>query len=54
VLYEKIDLIKPESKEEMLADLRARTGLNVKRVEIEGIDFLRDTAEILVYYEQHR
>jgi hypothetical protein len=54
MLYEKIELIRPESEEEMLVDLRTRTGLNVKRVEIEGIDFLRDTAEILVYYEQHR
>jgi hypothetical protein len=54
VLYEKIDLIKPENEKEMLADLRARTGLDVRRVEIEEIDFLRDTAEMLVYYENHR
>jgi hypothetical protein len=54
VLYEKIELIKPESEKEMLADLRERTGLDIRRVEIEEIDFLRDTVEILVYYKHHQ
>jgi hypothetical protein len=51
VLYEKIELIAPEKRQMLLDDLRARTGLNVKRVSIEEIDFLRDTAEMRIYYE---
>jgi hypothetical protein len=51
VLYEKIELISPEKRQMLLDDLRARTGLNVKRVSIEEIDFLRDTAEMRIYYE---
>ena len=35
----------------MIADLEARTGLSIKRLEIGGIDFLRDTAKIKVYYD---
>ena len=50
ITYEKIELIKPEKSEELLADLRERTGLNVERFEIRRIDFLRDTAQIRVYY----
>lgn len=50
VIYEKIDLIKPEKHEELLQDLHERTGLNIERIEIGRIDLLRDTAQIKVYY----
>jgi hypothetical protein len=50
VFYEKIDLIKPENRDEMIADLIERTGLPIHRVEIERIDYLRDTARINVFY----
>jgi hypothetical protein len=50
IVYEKIDLIPRERREEMLADLRERTGLNVYQVEVLGINFLRDTAEIRITY----
>jgi hypothetical protein len=50
VYYEKIDLIKPENREEMIADLKERTGLPIHRVEIERIDYLRDSARVHIYY----
>ncbi len=50
VTYEKIDLIVPEKREELLADLRVRTGINVIRVEIRRIDFLKDTANLRIFY----
>lgn len=50
ITYEKIDLIAPERREELIADLTERTGLNIVRVEIGRIDFLRDTANIRVFY----
>lgn len=50
ITYEKIDLIKPENKAELLTDLEARTGLKIHRFEIENINFLRDTASIKIYY----
>jgi hypothetical protein len=48
--YENIDLIKPENHAELLSDLRNRTGLDIHRVFIKRIDFLRDTALIKIYY----
>jgi hypothetical protein len=51
VLYEKISLIKPERYNEMLADLKERTGLDITKAEIGHIDFLRDAAYIKVYYK---
>ncbi len=50
VVYEKIDLIKPEKKGELIADLMERTGLEVTNVEIGSIDFLKDTAFVKIYY----
>jgi len=51
VLYEKIDLIRPENHELLLADLRERTGLQIKRVEVNEINFMRDVARITIYYD---
>jgi len=51
ITYDKIELILPSRREQLLADLRDRTGLPVKRVEIGRLDFLRDSAEIKVYYD---
>ncbi len=51
IIYEKINLIKPEKNAELLADLRERTGISkINRVETGRIDFLRDTCELTIYY----
>jgi hypothetical protein len=50
ITYEKIELIKPEKHNELIADLQERTGLKINRIEIGKIDFLRDTARLSVYY----
>jgi len=52
--YEKIENIRPENHQKLLADLRARTGLNVHRFEIGKIDFTRDTAIIRIYYFEQK
>ncbi len=49
VTYERLDLIVPERRAELLADLRQRTGLPVQRVEIGRIDLLHDTAELTLF-----
>ncbi|MBO5864062.1 MAG: DUF4956 domain-containing protein, partial [Paludibacteraceae bacterium] len=51
VVYEKIKLITPEHREEMLEDIKARTGLDVVKIEIGHIDFLKDIAFVKVYYK---
>lgn len=53
VLYEKIDLIKPENYDLMVQDLKERTGISsIKRVEIGKINFLNDTCQLKVYHEE--
>ena len=50
ITYEKIELIKPEKREELLEDLKQRTGIDIIRIEIGRIDFLRDTVNIRIFY----
>lgn len=50
IQYENIELIKPDKKEALIADLEERTGLKINRFEISKIDFLRDTALIKIHY----
>lgn len=50
IKYEKISLITPEKREEMLADLSERTGFTVHDVEIQKINFLKDVADIKITY----
>lgn len=53
IIYEKIDLIRPENKAALLADLKNRTGLNITKVEVGTIDFLKDMALLNVYYNSN-
>lgn len=54
VQYDRIELIKPERREELLADLRERLGVDVYKVHIGAIDMLRDMAIIRIYYHPQR
>ena len=52
IIYEKINLIKPEHYGELLEDLQLRTGISkISRVEIGEIDFLRDTCRLKIFFE---
>jgi hypothetical protein len=50
VQYDRIELIKPERREELKADLEARLGLKIIKIEVGGVDFLRDSAVLRVTY----
>lgn len=50
VLYDRIDLVVPEKRAELFADLKNRIGIDVINVQIGAVDFLRDTVMIKVFY----
>ncbi|HNI04923.1 MAG TPA: DUF4956 domain-containing protein [Flavobacteriales bacterium] len=50
LIYEKVDLIRPDKHKELLADLEQRLGIKVSRVEIGRIDLLRDTVQMRVFF----
>ena len=52
--YERIEMIKPENRAELLDDLRSRTGLDIHFVAIQSIDFVRDIANLRVFYHEQQ
>jgi hypothetical protein len=50
IVYENIENIKPENYEKLKSDLENRTGLNVNKVTIGDVDFLKDTANVTIFY----
>jgi hypothetical protein len=51
VIYEKIENVQTGKEDILLADLKERTGKNIKHFEIERIDFLRDVAYINIFFD---
>jgi len=50
IVYDNVQLIKPEQNSLLIADLKERTGLDIHKVEIVTINYLKDTALIKAYY----
>ncbi|MGZ3883293.1 MAG: DUF4956 domain-containing protein, partial [Bacteroidia bacterium] len=50
ITYENIELIQANRQEELLADIRIRTGINAHRIAVQKINFLKDSALIKIYY----
>lgn len=51
IQYDRIDLIKEDKRDELIADLKERTGLDITEVEVGHIDFLKDSAMLKVHYK---
>ena len=54
IVYEKIELIRSDRRAELQADLEMRTGLKIKRIAIGRLDFVRDTANVKIYYDDSK
>lgn len=50
VMYDNIALVHTGSRDALLTDLRGRTGLDVRHVDVEEIDFVKDTARLIIHY----
>ncbi|MBQ9285396.1 MAG: DUF4956 domain-containing protein [Bacteroidaceae bacterium] len=51
IRYDNVTLITPERRNELKADLEKRTGLNITRIEVGMLDFLKDSALIRIFYD---
>ena len=50
IIYENVELIKPEKRAELIRDLEERTGLIIHRVEIGRVDYLRDSVRLYIHF----
>lgn len=51
IKYDNVNLITPDKRAELIADLEKRTGLKIEKVEVGSIDFLKDAAIVKMYYK---
>lgn len=52
ILYDNVNLVAPDRREELKADLEKRTGVKILRVEVGMIDFLKDSCIVRIYYDE--
>ena len=50
ILFDKLDLLKPDQRADLLTNLKDRTGLDVQKVEVKRIDLQKKNAQIVVQY----
>ncbi len=50
IIYENVEMIKPENRIALKQDLQKRTGLKINRVEIGRVDYLRDSVRLFIYF----
>lgn len=50
IVYEKVALAHADREQELMADLKSRTGLDIRRLEVGHIDYLKDIAYIKIFY----
>ena len=51
VQYDRIELIKPECRQQLIEDLEQRLGVKIVKVEVGAVDMLRDMTVIKVFYD---
>ena len=52
IKYDNVNLVAPEKREELIADLEKRTGLKIVAIEVGAIDFLKDSVILRIYYDE--
>ncbi len=48
--YDNLELIKPDKRQELMADIEQRTGLKIHRIEFISIDLLKESALFNAFY----
>ena len=52
IFYDNVELIRPENRKELIADIEQRMGIKVNHLDIGKVDFLRDMVQIIIYYNE--
>lgn len=52
VEYDKLEMLAPEQRDSLVADLTARTGISIARVQVQAIDLKKNTAILTIQYSE--
>ena len=52
IIYDRVDNLIPECREQLINDLKARTGLDIIKIQVGNIDYLRECTTIKIFYKE--
>lgn len=50
IVYDNLEMIKPERRKELIQELEQKTGLTIERISVEKVNLLRESALIIIFY----
>ncbi|MCJ8311898.1 MAG: DUF4956 domain-containing protein [Pseudomonadales bacterium] len=51
ITYDRVDNLIPECREQLIEDLKTKTGLDIIKIQVGNIDFLKESATIKIFYK---
>jgi hypothetical protein len=51
IIYNKLELLKPENQNKLVKDLTNKTGQTILKISVRNIDFKREEAELEIYFK---
>jgi hypothetical protein len=52
IVYDKLELLKPENQDKLIKDVSTRTGRTILRISVTKIDYKKDVADLDVYFRE--
>lgn len=52
IIYENIDLLKPDRRNDLLAELSILTGKKIVKVKLDEVDYKKKSARLVLYYHE--
>jgi hypothetical protein len=53
IIYDSLDYINQSQQLELMKDLKSKTGIEIHRLSIDNIDYLKDSCTITIYYYEN-
>lgn len=53
IIYDSLDFINQSQQSELMEDLKSKTGIEIHRLSIDNIDYLKDSCTITIYYYEN-
>ncbi len=51
IVYDNMELLRPENEQKLMEELASTTGLNIVRVSIGAVNYMSQSASLTIYYQ---
>jgi hypothetical protein len=53
IVYDSLDFINQSQKQKLVDDLKSKTGLEIHKISVDSIDYLKDSCTITIYFYEN-